>query len=88
MGYPGMRFADEDEAYDYYRQKALDEESEMSLKDAADAMKSVPFREGREAGKAGHSIEMNPHKDGTVEYEEWRLGWRSGIKLFAYRAAG
>lgn len=42
---------------------------------------------GYQAGKAGDSIDNNPHPAGTPFYDRWRQGWHKGQEVLAHKLA-
>lgn len=87
----GMRFRDEDDAYEYFRQEEIDAEGqsmnkrnaagispeELSLQDA--------FMEGMRAGGMQLSPSLNPYQDSTPEHAAWERGRQGAASIAAAR---
>jgi hypothetical protein len=39
-------------------------------------MRTTPYAQGKEAFKAGVSIQKNPYPSGSMDHSNWRTGWR------------
>lgn len=87
----GMRFSDEDDAYDYFRQREIDEgEKPMTPRNAAGISPEElsiqdAFVEGSRAGSMGLSASLNPYQDRTPEHDAWERGRFGALTV---RAAG
>ncbi len=60
----GLKFRDEDDAYDYFRQREID--------DAEEAKRA--FFAGKEARRGGATAGMNPYRS-DHEVSAWGRGW-------------
>ena len=60
----GMRFRDEDDAYDFFRQREID--------DAAEVQRA--FFAGKQARRDGATAGMNPYRS-DHEVSAWGRGW-------------
>lgn len=73
----GMKFRDEDDAYDYFRQREID--------DAAESQRA--FFAGKEARRYGATAGMNPCRT-DHETAAWARGWNEvDVEMGARRAA-
>lgn len=68
-----MIFRDEDDAYDYSRQRELDE--------AADVQRAL--FDGREAGRSGLTSDSNPHDRESIQGKAWERGRAETSKVAA-----
>lgn len=53
----------------------------------SDALLSINFIDGRRSGLAENPSSLNPHPTGSVEFVEWKEGWRSGNRDLSYQDA-
>lgn len=94
----GMKFRDDDDAYEYFRQREVDDEAEArEIEAKRNASGSSPeilslqdaYLEGQRLGMAGFGPEMNTYAPGTPEWHECdrgrrnALGFRLGGKIAA-----
>lgn len=68
-----MNHRDEDDAYDYWRQREIDE---------AAAVQRALF-EGKDAGRAGLGADANHYGFGTPENSAWERGRADMVKVAA-----
>jgi len=73
----GMKFRDEDDCYEYFRQREVDDAVEASLADARIA--------GHKAGLASFGAAMNPYDHDSAEYRAWD---KARLETIGARLAG
>jgi len=52
-----------------------------------DADKELYFKDGYQARREGYPEGCNPHLPDSVEYDQWRQGWRNRNVFLAKKAA-